>query len=270
MTYTPQSIDASIESDRFFFQQLRKRTTAERLAMGIAMMRQARQFSLTCLRQQCPPDQLAKKLAQAWLQEDCPPNFTPKGWDMTWIQDSISLSVQLHNILIDLDIPYYVTGGVAAIAYGEPRTTRDADIVIGIRTEQIDPLVTRLELEGFYVPGVEDVRSGQVQTLGVTHIESIARADLILSGSSPFDRVKFERRRRVELAGLDILFLISAEDLILSKLMWGRGTQSEKQFRDVLGILKVQQVDRDYLREWGVELGVIDSLNAAYIAAGID
>lgn len=87
---------------------------------------------------------------------------------MTWIQDSTELAAQLHNIFAAVEIPYYVTGGVAAITYGEPRTTRDLGVVISVPRDALNPLVAALEAAGFYVPGVEDAASGRMRTLQVT------------------------------------------------------------------------------------------------------
>ncbi len=273
-TYQPQSIDTSVESDRFFFGLLRLRSPLERVEMSAGMIRSARQLSLVGLRSRfstLPAGEFARKVAFAWLQDDCPDNFIPSLNQMAWIQDSIGLAALLHPILTRLEIPYYVTGGVAAIAYGEPRTTRDLDIVIEVATTNLDRLVTVLESEGFYVPGVEDVKDGRMTTLGVTHIESISRADLVFAGSEDFDRVKFQRIRAIDFPGIGALNFASPEDVILNKLRWGRQSQSEKQWRDVLGVLKVQgdTLDFDYLRLWGTRLDLADLLRRAIAEAGI-
>lgn len=272
--YQPQSIDTSVESDRFFFSLLRQRSPLQRLEMSAQMIRSARQLSLVSLRSRfldLPPEEFARKVAIAWLQEDCPHNFTPSVNEMTWIQDSTGIAALLHAILTNLEIPYYITGGVAAIAYGEPRTTRDLDIVLEVAPMEIDRLVAVLEAEGFYVPGVEEVRDGRMTTLGVTHIESISRADLVLSGSEDFDQVKFERIRAIDFPGVGALNFASPEDVILNKLHWGRQSQSEKQWRDVLGVLKVQgdTLDFDYLRSWGMRLDLAELLDRAIREAGL-
>jgi hypothetical protein len=272
MTYTPQSIDTSEESDRYFFQLLKARTPLERLQMSAKMTRSARSLSLHCLRSQfaaLSPVALAKKVATAWLQEDCPPNFIPSLNQMTWIQDSIGLAGILHPILTRLEIGYYITGGVAAIAYGEPRTTRDLDLVLAVALTDIDRLVAALEAEGFYVPGVDDVKSGRLTTLGITHTESISRADLMIAGADEFEQEKFVRIRAIDFPGLPSLNFASPEDLILSKLRWGQCTQSEKQWRDVLGVIKVQadQLDFEYLSLWAERLNLVDSLSRALAAA---
>lgn len=273
-TYQPQSIDTSVESDRFFFHLLRQRSPLQRLDMGNDMIRSARQLSLSSLRSHfsslSAPD-FARKVALAWLQEDLPPNFTPRLNPMTWIQDSTGLAAILHRIFTTLEVRYYITGGVAAIAYGEPRTTRDLDIVMELAPTDIDRLVAVLEAEGFYVPGVEDVRSGRMSSLGVTHIESISRADLVLSRSSDFDRSKFQRIRPLNIPNMGTLNFASPEDVVLAKLLWGRRSQSEKQWRDVLGVLKVQgeTLDFAYLTDWATQLDVAELMQTALAAAGL-
>lgn len=273
--YQPQSIDTSIESDRLFFKLLQQRSPIQRLQMGSGMMRSARQLSLSSLRSRFGnllELDFARKVALAWLQEDLPPNFTPHLNQMTWIQDSTGLATILHRVLTALEVCYYITGGVAAIAYGEPRTTRDLDIVIDITPAAIDRLVAALENEGFSVPGVEDVKSGRMMSLGITHIESISRADLVLSQGDDFDRSKFQRIQAIDVPGIGTLNFASPEDVILAKLLWGQRSQSEKQWRDVLGILKVQgnSLDFAYLTQWAARLNIAELVQRAIAAAGLE
>lgn len=272
--YRPQSEDTSIEVDVFEFALLRQRTSQQRLQMASTLALGARQLSLHCLGQQfshLPPLEVARKVAEAWLQEDCPEDYTPGGSEMTWIQDSIGMASLLHPILTQLSIPYYITGGVAAIAYGEPRTTRDLDIVLAIAQSGVEVLAALLEQSGFYVPGIEDVLSGRMQTLQVTHIESIFRADLMIAGDKAWDQVQFERCRVISMPGMSDLYFASPEDVVLNKLQWGKASQSEKQWRDVLGVLKVQGANLDfaYLLQWALQLGLEDDLGRAFVEAGI-
>lgn len=273
--YRTQSRDVTPESEAFTFWLLRSRSLQQRLLMGISLSRNARQFSINCLHKQFPdlsPKAFARKLAEAWLQENCPQGFLPTGDEMTWIQDSITLAAQLHPIFERLAIPYYVTGGVAAIAYGEPRTTQDLDVVISIQPINIRQLVADLEQVGFYVPGVDDVIQGRMTTLQATHIESISRADLLIAGNEEFEQIKFERRKEYEIPGGGEVYIASAEDLILNKLLWGQRSESEKQWRDVLGVLKVQQqnLDTAYLKHWATRLGLSAELERALAESGIE
>jgi hypothetical protein len=272
--YRPQSEDTTAEVDIFGFSLLRQRTHKQRLEMGATLNRNARQFSINCFRKRfsdLTTLELGQKLAKAWLQEYYPIDYIPTGDEMTWVQDSITLAAQLHPIFESLEIPYYITGGVAAIAYGEPRTTQDLDVVLSIQRADISELVHALEKAGFYVPGVEDVVSGRMQTLQITHIESIARADLVIAAGDEFDRIKFERRQQYEIPGGVEVYLASPEDVILNKIRWGQRSQSEKQWRDVLGILKTQGEDLDYayLIQWASRLNILDLLSQARIEAGV-
>ncbi|MBW4654134.1 MAG: hypothetical protein KME20_14015 [Kaiparowitsia implicata GSE-PSE-MK54-09C] len=273
-SYRTQADDTSVETDVFFFGLLRQRSALQRLLMGRSMMLDARRLSLCSLHQQfsdLTPTQFAVKVATAWLQDDCPFDFVPGGTDMSWIQDSTTLAVQLHRIFSTVSIPYYVTGGVAAIAYGEPRTTRGLDVVVAIAPHHIQPLVAALEARGFYVPGVDAVLNGQTTTLGITHIESISRADLMIAGSDAFAAIAFERIRHIQLPEGEALCFISPEDLVLNKIRWGAQSQSDKQWRDVLGILKVQadRLDQGYLMAWASRLGLIEEVQRALSEAGL-
>jgi hypothetical protein len=127
--YRPQATDTCVETDLLQFYLLRQKMPTERLGMGFGLVRWARQISFRCLSQQfgqLAPQELAHKIATAWLQEDYPvglPLTIPGEVEMSWIQDANEITVRLGQIFTDLGIAYYVTGGVAAIAYGEPRTT---------------------------------------------------------------------------------------------------------------------------------------------------
>ncbi|OLP19952.1 hypothetical protein BST81_02925 [Leptolyngbya sp. 'hensonii'] len=272
--YRPQAASTSIETDVFEFALLRQRSNPDRLQMSAVLTQGARQLCLAGLRQTHPflsESALAQAIAKAFLGNDCPPEFIPSGTEMTWIQDSIALAIQLQTIFADLDIPHYITGGVAAATYGEPRTTRDLDMVISLSLDRLDELVQSLENEGFYVPGVEDLHSGQLQTLGITHRETIARADLMLAGTNSFEQAQFSRRWAIEIPNRGTLYLASPEDIILSKLQWGTQSQSEKQWRDVLGILKVQSqtLDFGYLTCEAETLGLTQALLQAITEAGL-
>jgi hypothetical protein len=271
--YRPQADDTSVETDLLTFHLLRQRTAGERLRMAASLTRSARKLSLCSLRQQfgyLSPTQFAKKIALAWLQENCPPNYIPTGESPMWIQDSVQLAIKLHPIFEELGISYYITGGVAAISYGEPRTTQDLDLVMAISLDVIDRLSDALTEAGFYVPGIDDVKSGRMRTLQIIEMESISRADLVVAGTDEFERLKFTRRRVIEFEGT-ALYFASPEDVILNKLRWRQRSGSEKQWRDVLGVLKVQaeNLDYGYMRELAEQLGLVDALNQAVTESGV-
>ncbi|NJN23057.1 MAG: hypothetical protein HC812_20130 [Leptolyngbya sp. RL_3_1] len=215
--------------------------------------------------------QLTPNLVANAYWDDLPPGFQPGGNEMTWLQDPIDVALTLHPVFEGLGIAYYLSGGIAAIFYGEYRTTQDADLVLNLDAEQLPALVTTLENLGFYVAGVDDAVGGRLATLQAIHTETLAKADLTLSGGDEFEIAKFARRRLETLEQRGQLYLITPEDLVLSKLRWRQRSQSEKQWRDILGILKVQStmLDLDYLQEWAVQLKLAPDLAKVLAAAGI-
>ena len=181
-----------------------------------------------------------RHIAKLWTGK----SFTPGDNEMTWIQDSLGLAQQLHPIFEAVGIPYFVTGGVASSAWGEPRTTRDLDVIVMVSSDNRQVLGAALEQAGFLVAGLDS------STIQITHQTEITTADLIVSsGNTAWEKEQFKQR-----ASLGGLWLASPEVLILSKLRWAG--KSEKQQRDIIGILKASPVDIQYLRKWAKTLNL--------------
>ena len=271
--YCAQSIDTNITADLVRFHLYRQRTTVERLILGAKYRQSARKLSLECLRQSFPElkaKAFAQKIASAWLQEKCPPSYIPPNL-MSWSQDPTAIASLLAQILNAANIPYYITGGVAAIAHGEPRATIDLDVVMSIDLADLPTLAANFEAQGFYVAGLADVMTGGLRCLNITHLETVENIDLMISGREEYDLIKFDRRRLYILPGSGEVAIASPEDVIISKLIWRRTSQSDKQWRDILGILKVQQekLDFGYLREWMVQFRLDEDWQRAKIEAGV-
>jgi hypothetical protein len=271
--YCPQSIDTNINADLVRFHLYRQRTTVERLILGAKYRQSARQLSFECLRQSFPElttAAFAQKIASAWLQEKCPIDYTPQNL-MSWSQDPTAIASLLAQILNTANIPYYITGGVAAIAHGEPRATIDLDVVISVNLADLPTLAANFEANGFYVAGLADVMSGSLRCLNITHLETIENIDLMISGREEYDQIKFDRSRLYTLPGSGEVAIASPEDVIISKLVWRRESQSDKQWRDILGILKVQQEKLDfvYLREWVARFELDADWQRAKVESGV-
>ncbi|HYE71707.1 MAG TPA: hypothetical protein VEF04_00190, partial [Blastocatellia bacterium] len=88
----------------------------------------------------------------------------------------------------------------------------------------------------------------------IIHQASVIKVDLVILKSEPYRQQEFARRQRVSFEDFD-LWIVSKEDLILSKLFWARDSNSEMQMRDVKNLIATGY-DGDYVEVWADRLGV--------------
>lgn len=162
------------------------------------------------------------------------------------------------DILNSCSIQHMVVGSVSSSLYGQARTTQDLDVVVQLDNYQLAELVKMLPESRYYVSS-EAAREAirRRSQFNVIDLATGGKVDLMLLKGRPFSQMEFQRRRPTELLGRTIS-VASVEDVILSKLEWNKITPSERQIRDVLGILSVQAeaLDHAYLQHWAEQLGV--------------
>lgn len=163
---------------------------------------------------------------------------------------------------------YMVTGAVAAVVYGEPRFTRDIDIVLDLPTGEIERLASAFAGDDYYVPSPEALEAEAARTGGghfnVIHRDTGLRADLYGMGDDPFHAWAFERRERLSVAEVGV-WVAPVEYVIVRKLEYHRESGAERHLRDVAMMLRIsgERVDRTALDRWVDALGVRESLNRA-------
>ena len=168
---------------------------------------------------------------------------------------------KLIKKLNEQNIPYMLSGSVSSSLHGQPRATNDADIIIAPAEEQLIAFVKSLG-DDYYVSydaAREALKSNSM--FNVVDIRNSWKADFIIRKNRPFSREEFQRRRKANIMDLDV-WVVSPEDVILSKLEWAKNSESGQQFLDALGVATVQydRLDRDYLYKWAKELQVESSL----------
>jgi hypothetical protein len=151
----------------------------------------------------------------------------------------------------------------------------DADIVAALLARHVPQLAERLQQE-FYVDEPMMLRAIDNQSsFNFIHLQTMVKIDVYVSWRSEFPRSQFARRIRANLSTETTLYayLASPEDTVLAKLDWYRkgGCVSDRQWRDILGVLKVQAtaLDRAYLRDWVTRLNLTDLLRRALDDAGL-
>ena len=184
----------------------------------------------------------------------------------------------LHDValkLASLQIPYMVGGSFAGSYYGFARNTQDADLIVSMKMGDVDGFVKAFS-EDYYLDrnSVEEALRRRT-SFNLIHFRLSFKVDFFMLRPEGFHQESFARRlpTRMGFEKKVEAFLQSAEDTVLAKLDWYRqdGEVSELQWRDVVGILKVQagRLDMKYLDRWARELGVLDLLTRAFGDAGV-
>jgi predicted nucleotidyltransferase len=165
-------------------------------------------------------------------------------------------------------VPYMVTGSLASSFHGEYRATRDIDIVIDPSPSQLDRLVDRLRAAGMYVDP-ETARIALRERGQFNAVDAELKVDLIIHKRDAFSTSEFERRGRAQLLSVEA-DMVTVEDLILAKLVWARELDSERQLRDIAGMINVagNSLDREYIARWADGFGVAEAWRRLDVGPG--
>lgn len=166
--------------------------------------------------------------------------------------------------LDSLGVPYTVVGSWGSGVYGEPRFTRDIDIVLDLPPAVVPAFCAGFPAPEFYLsePAVRDAVRTRFQ-FNVLHPTSGNKIDFILPRAEPWSAGQLLRRRRVELRHGGEAFPIcvaAPEDVIVGKLWYYSEGGGDRHLRDIAGILRVtgDGVDRAEVERWARELGYLD------------
>ncbi len=155
-------------------------------------------------------------------------------------------------------IEYMVVGSIASLVYGEPRLTKDLDLVLALHPRDLLKLEKMFSSDEFYCPPIEVMtdellRQGQCNLI---HPSSGLKIDLIFRKNTEHASEEFSRRQRVTLWEGFTAQVAAPEDVIIKKLEYFREGQSQKHLQDIRGILALTPVDESYLQSWIRRLGL--------------
>lgn len=156
-----------------------------------------------------------------------------------------------------------LVGSMALVHYAMPRTTVDIDIVVNILPENVDKFIAEFEND-YYIPtnrARQAVR--QKGMFNLLNNQTILKIDCVVLKESEFEINAFSHRQKVDYAGEFDVWIISREDLILSKLNWAKNTKSERQMLDVASIIR-NGFGKEYVENWAKRLGVENLLQECF------
>lgn len=185
--------------------------------------------------------------------------------------DALEALLPVVSALRQLGVKYYICGSLASTFHGIARTTADVDMVAELSQSDVSAFAKAIR-DNYYVD--ENMISEAIarkSCFNVIYLPSSFKVDIFVAKDRRYDRNAMER---IEEFPFDDespemrFFLPTAEDVVLSKLEWYRlgDEASERQWGDVLGVMKVNRasLDRKYMDKWAAELGVADLLDKAW------
>jgi len=183
--------------------------------------------------------------------------------------------LSLARTLERLGIRYCIGGSIASSVYGEARTTLDVDVVAALDLEHVDAFVSAVQSDFHVVE--ESIRRAVLDrsSFNLIHEETLVKADIYVPPDDWIQQEQLGRSQRVALRsepGSEVE-LASPEDVVIQKLRWYEmgGRVSDRQWRDILGVLKVQgaRLDRSYLTRAAAILGLTELLTRGRDESGL-
>ncbi|MBM4036633.1 MAG: hypothetical protein FJ291_33270 [Planctomycetes bacterium] len=178
---------------------------------------------------------------------------------------------EILRLINQAGLPHMVVGSIASSAYGEIRTTHDADIVVDAPWENVRRFLQSLGPDYYFDEDAARNAWERWRMFNVIHAASGNKADIVRCKDTDYAATAFERRGLVNALGIE-MEMCTPEDVILSKLDWCKRSESERQYRDALGVAKTKRtsLDLEYLKHWAKELRVSDLLAQVFRDAEIN
>lgn len=281
----PYTTDTHPDVERVQIELFRRASVARRVQVARSLSRTTLQLAQRAVRRAHPEasdrDQWLRFLAAHYgkafadqVREHASLMATCQG--TTCMNDFLVALLAVVDLFDQLGIPYYVGGSLASSAHGVARATAHVDLVADLRAEHVPALVKQLQAEYYIDPSMIHDAITRCASFNLLHLATMIKLDVFLPKQRAFDA---EVARRIQQDTLEeapsarLVNLLSPEDAVLTKLEWYRAGNdvSERQWNDVLGVLKVQGelLDRAYLHYWAALLGIADLLERAVKEAGL-
>jgi hypothetical protein len=261
--------DTSPEADRVLIEVHRRMTPAQKWRLLGRMYDGARALHAAGLRMENPAI-TPRQITNDWIRRNLGVDLPIAAGESTKYSSMPNLQDFTHvaRVLDHMGLAYALGGSMASSVYGISRHTNDADVMVvpfpGREKELIDALGAD------YYASEPSIRQANLNrsSFNLINISTGFKVDVFILPDDPFERTAMTRRRSFEEESGQTIFLLSPEDVLLSKLRWYRlGDEvSDQQWRDIIGVVKTRgpELDRDYLKHWSEYLRVGDLLDRAF------
>ena len=162
------------------------------------------------------------------------------------------------NRLDENNIHYMITGSVAMTYYAMPRMTRDIDIIVELEIKDVERFYNLFKDDFYISPNMVREEIENRGMFNIIHLQELTKVDFILRKQSEYRRIEFNTRKKVKIDDINV-WIVSIEDLILSKLFWAKDSHSEMQLSDVKNLLR-EKTDMDYIEKWAKKLEIFGLL----------
>jgi hypothetical protein len=170
--------------------------------------------------------------------------------------NEIDILEEISEKLEKTGIEYMLTGSLAMNYYANPRMTRDIDIVVSLGVEDIDRVLKLFGTDYYISTEAVEEAIKYNSMFNIIHNESLVKVDFIIRKNEDYRKTEFKRKIKIKFDGF-YTFIVSKEDLMISKLLWSKDSHSEMQIRDIKNLMKTGY-DEQYLIYWLKELKLID------------
>ena len=167
----------------------------------------------------------------------------------------LSLLKRITQSLERKHIPYMLSGSIALNNYTVPRMTMDIDIVVELHEENLNDFLSIFG-DNYYLN--KDAVKEETKRLGMFNVidhETGFKVDFILRKNTEYRKFEFQRRLKTKVADFDV-WIVSPEDLTISKIVWIQQLQSDKQINDIENLLAKPEIDKNYIKEWCKKLNL--------------
>ena len=161
----------------------------------------------------------------------------------------INFLKKLVNYFDTYNIKYMLSGSVAMSLYTEPRFTRDFDFVVHLGISDIENLVNYFKDDYYCDSDAVKEAIERKSKFNIIDPKINYKADFVILKDDEFSLTEFERRKKIIFLDMKI-YIVSVEDLLLSKLIWIQEITSSTQMDDIEKLSQNKELDWNYINFW--------------------